>query len=351
MKPLRYTLAASLALLLGSALVYEAQEAESLDDRVDRAVEGLRSESETVREAAQDKLKGLGKDAVPRLQKQADDAKKNGEPDVERRLRDAIKTLDPNATPEPAQKAGPRESDETDKPKTSGGGTGFRFSGGNGVYSRSESNSGTSREIEENNGGKVTKMSREGSGHIKGSVTDANGKQVETFEFATPEDMKKERPDLAKVWEGENAGFSFKVIPAQPQPLDPEVEKARAEHARVVKRLEALNNLLPEDKDENNQKKIADLTDRKNELETKLREKGVDPNRRQPERRVGDVQERLRRAAEEARSRQEELDRELEKQMREMEEMHRRFFGGEDKAQPAPAPEPQKEDDGGEEDF
>lgn len=203
-----------LALAMGTGLaapffVFADGEGEALSaesrDRIDRAIEQLRSDSPVVRQAGEAALANESKDSLKTLRELSAKAKANGELDLERRLNDAISSIETREGPKPATPQ-PKSEDEARDGST------FRVEL-KGIPGATK----TSTWIEN---GKVTSVSQSGDGKITLAIKGGTEPEVnETFENQAAFEAKY--PEIAKRFAGMNSGFRFQMPSPFRGPWDP----------------------------------------------------------------------------------------------------------------------------------
>ncbi|MCK6438651.1 MAG: hypothetical protein L6Q71_00435 [Planctomycetes bacterium] len=164
------------------------------DDKVARIIEQLGSESKVLRETAQKQLDELDKEALDALKREADRAKKDGNADLELKLRSAIDRLQ---APDKAVTDDPEEADLNGIL-----GKGIRLKvlpGGKGI-SRVESDADGERTVTQTEDGKTTTLKKcKESDKITAEIEDGKG-NVEKLEFKDEAEMKEKNPKLHEIW-------------------------------------------------------------------------------------------------------------------------------------------------------
>jgi hypothetical protein len=169
------------AQLSGQALDAEAAE------RIERGVEQLDSDSHVVRELGFGTILKEGESALPLLRDRADAAKRNGNIDLETRIRDAIGRIEAEvnrASGRDAQQAEPRQ---------------------NRVVIQPSAFATKSTTWIEN--GKVTSIEQDANGKITLKVTENGNETVESFD--NEEAFRSAHPELARRFAG-NSSFNFR---------------------------------------------------------------------------------------------------------------------------------------------
>lgn len=169
-------------------------------ERVERALEQMRSDTPIVRQAGESSLANESAGSLALLREHAEKAKADGNADLERRIKDAISKIE--------------EREGINKPEAPKAQDGRRAEGGGNTW-RVELGGmpGAARSHTFIENGKVTKIEQDREGKITLTITEPGSEPVRE-EFADRAAFEAKHPDLAKRF-GEG-GMTYRIVPPTP---------------------------------------------------------------------------------------------------------------------------------------